>query len=121
MRPAPRTCSGDRTPSLANHSCLVTVLVASTLTIGALVGLGALDSQLFWLAYPLGLSVPIALAIVRRWDTRLVSAGEQPETTATVRADDPGQSVRGELTDAEFVRRVAQLFQPGPAATGSHH
>lgn len=98
-------------PSPATVSKLVTGL---TLTVAFT--LLALDVESFWVVFVVGFGgvLPTAVGVAaRRQAKRDTSEGNGEQTTTQARLQDLRmQYVNGELTEAEFERRVGQLLAP---------
>jgi len=96
------------------------VVTAATLVVAF--GLLALDVESFWLAFVVGFGVilPAAVGLVeydRSSDTRQATSDRDSEAEAAL-ATLRGRYARGELSEAEFERRLERLLETAAASPG---
>lgn len=95
--------------------------IAAGITIGLILtvafGLLALGVPWFWIAFPIGFAgvLPAVLGIVKLYERRRARSGRTSEAS-TSGAEDALETLReryarGELTDAEFERRLDRLLE----------
>jgi len=112
------------TPFDADHHPLAG-LVAAVVTAGTLTvafGLLALGVEFFWVAFPLGFGgvLPVSMGVLA-YRARTGDGQSTPSRHSHAEEDDALEQLRrryarGELTDAEFERRVERLLETEPRA-----